>query len=152
MDLGGNQNMPWNFWNTLFVEDFSTWPMNSAFSMDALDMAPVSTDVHDMPMPDHGTPTNFPIEEQSPSEFNLPPPIIDLVSIWFTKLPGSDEQLPNLPPSPAATTPNDQCIDATVDDQYRLRLRKVFLTPPPQDNRLPSSDFIVICATLAPSQ
>jgi hypothetical protein len=112
----------------------------------------VSTHVYDMPMPDHGPPTNFPIEEQSPSEFNLPPPIVDLAPIWFIKLPGSDEQLPNSLPSPAATTPNDHRSNATVDDQYCFRLSKVFLTPPSQDNRLPSSDFMVICATLTPYQ
>ncbi len=144
MDLSVNQDRPWDFWNAPFVEDFSTWPMNGAFSMDAVDMVPGGTHMHDIPMQNHATLTNnFPIEEQSPSEFNLPKPVVNLASIWFTKLPGSDVQFHNSPPSPAATTPNDQRSDATVDDKYRLRLSKVFLTPPPQDNRLPSSDFMV---------
>lgn len=144
MDLGGSQNRPWDFWNTPFVEDFSTWPMNGAFSMDAIDMALVGTNVQDMPTPDQELSTNFSIEEKSLSEFNLPPPVLNLAAIWFTKLPNTDEQLPNSPPSPAATTPNDQRSEVTdVGDQYHLRLRKVLLTPPPQDNRLPSSDFMV---------
>jgi hypothetical protein len=86
--------------------------MNGNFSMHAMEIATTGSNIDDMRMMNRQTPCNFPApDDQSPSEFNPPPPVINLAGIWFTKLRGSEEHMSHSPPSPTATTPTDPQLD-----------------------------------------
>lgn len=115
--------------------------------MDTVSLAvtAIENEVQDMLMQDPQLSSMAQNPDPSPSEFTLPPPVVNLGRIWFTKARGAKEQPRYLLPSSIATTsPLPQQDDLThVDDQYRQRLSKVFLRPVPQDDPLPSSDFLV---------
>jgi hypothetical protein len=116
----GSQAGTWDFWNTQFVEDFSTWPIYANYSMDADDVVPIGVTTNDMATMSGQTPGHFRgPEEHDPSGSSLPPPVTELSEIWFTKLRSNDEQLL----SPSTTIPIGPQLDATeIDEQYRLTL------------------------------
>jgi len=144
-DLVGSPTQALDFWNALSVDGFPAWPLNDGFVLDATEMQPTATNGHNAQIHDHDFTENGVISgEPSPSEFDLPPPVLDLAKIWVTNLQSNDD--PSLLSRKASPrmTPLPYTGDITdVDDHYRLRLSKVLLTPPPQQDPLPSSDFLV---------
>jgi hypothetical protein len=140
-DLVGTPNIPLDFWNMPFTEDFSAWSMNGGLSLDAIDMPPTTIDTQMLDR--EPTIHTYTPAEPSPSEFDLPPPVLDLGKIWFTNLQSSEERLQHPPMVSPATTPAAHHNHATdVDDNYRLRLSKSLVSSPPQQDPLPSSDFL----------
>jgi hypothetical protein len=139
----------WNFdsmpFNTQLLEDFSMWSVPGGLSLETINFASPPVNVQDVQMLDPALSRNIPpLDGPSPSEFTLPPPVTNLGKMWFTKFQDAEEQPQYFKSSSVVRTPGSDQEDIThVDDQYRERLSKAFLRPLPQDEPLPSSDFLV---------
>ena len=148
-DQASTSTTLWNFdsmpFSTQFLEDFPMWSVPGEVSLEAITFGATPVNVQDLQMLDPALFGNTPpLDGPSPSEFVLPPPVTNLGKMWFTKLQDAEEQPQYFKSSSVARTPGSDQEDIThVDDHYRERLCKAFLRPPPQEEPLPSSDFLV---------
>ncbi|KFZ01298.1 hypothetical protein V500_00813 [Pseudogymnoascus sp. VKM F-4518 (FW-2643)] len=137
----------WDFSDMQFTEDFPVWAIHGGFSVDTFNLAATAleNDVQDMQMLDPELSNRAQNPDSKLSEFTLPPPVVNLENIWFTKVQDVMEQPRYL--LPFSTAPTDPVPQQDVGDQYRQHLSKSLLHPAPQDDPLPSSDFLNLCVS-----
>jgi hypothetical protein len=74
---------------------------------------------------------------------DMGPSSTDLEKMWFTRLSSPKEDSTRFTPFSPAQSPTASVSDVVdISDQYRLRLSKEIFSPLPQDDPLPSSDFL----------
>ena len=140
VDTTGNM---WDLNNLQFIDD-SAWSFNSDFWMNAVGVEATSSHPLNGPLLSPG----YPNDEYSSNRQDAPRPtrspiILDLRSLWITKIHSGEETL-DLPPSSPVQTPSSGPEDAThIDEQYRRGLTNAFIYQLPQDVSVPSSEFLV---------
>jgi hypothetical protein len=88
-------------------------------------------------------PRNSNASRATQSGSDMEPSSPDLEKMWFTRLSSPEEDSTRFTPLSPAQSPTASVSDvADISDQYRLRLSKEIFSPLPQDDPLPSSDFL----------
>jgi hypothetical protein len=138
-DIFGPEIGSWDFGNSSMMEMFQIGP--GGYSMQAGQIA-------SEPMLLQNTqplqlPRNSNASRATQSGSDMEPSSPDLEKMWFTRLSSPEEDSTRFTPLSPAQSPTASVSDvADISDQYRLRLSKEIFSPLPQDDPLPSSDFL----------
>jgi hypothetical protein len=143
----------WDFHNLEFMEDTPLWTIDNGFPMNGIDNG---TSEHfqaiDMQNFDFSGDRDISNGQDLPQKPGLPA-VMDMRSIWFTKVQRSDEN-PYHPFFLAETTPTSQPTSSPrepeiVDEECRRDLTRSLVHPFPQEDLLPSSGFLVRISSFA---
>ena len=137
----------WDFYNLDFMEETPLWTIDDSFSMTGVEEGNLGQ-LQDPPLQafDYTCGNNV-MNSHKLSENVRPPAVLDMRSIWFTKVQRSDAN-PYHPFFLAETTPTSQPTSSPrepeiVDEEYRRDLTKSLVHPFPQEDLLPSPAFLV---------
>jgi hypothetical protein len=140
-DIFGPEIGSWDFGNSSMMEMFQIGTTGDGYSMQTGQFA-------SEPMLLQNTqplqvPRNSNASRAAQSGSNMEPSSLDLQKMWFTRLSSPEEDSSRFTPLSPAQSPTASVSDvADISDQYRLRLSKEIFSPLPQDDPLPSSDFL----------
>jgi hypothetical protein len=138
----------WDFHNLDFMEETPLWAIDNSFAINGIQDG-TSAQLEDLQL--HGFDYSGGHDISNGHELSGKPgtpAILDLRSIWFTKVQRSDES-PYHPFFLAETTPTSQPTSSPrepeiVDEECRRDLTRSLVHPFPQEDLLPSSAFLVV--------
>ena len=139
----------WDFESVGFLNDAPLWNMNGGFMMNEMGIP----QMHDFPMDTEPEFVDSNVPHDRVDNPSLPcgrksPAVMDMRDIWFTNIK-RDDHLCNRTPSitqrrtsvsKSVTSPDGPEL---VDEDCRRELSKALTHPPPQEDLLPSSRFLV---------
>jgi len=141
-DIFGPEIGLWDFGNSSMMEMFQIGTTGGGYSMQAGHIASEPMSLQNM-QPSQ-VPRNSNASRPTQSGSNMEPSSPDLQKMWFTRLSSPEEASTRFTPLSPAQSPTATVSDvADISDQYRLRLSREIFSPLPQDEPLPSSEFLV---------
>jgi hypothetical protein len=140
-DIFGPEIGLWDFGNSSMMEIFQIGTTGGDYSMQTGHIALEPMSVRNTQPSQVSRNSNALRATQSGS--NTEPSSPDLQKMWFTRLSSPEKDSTRFTPLSPAQSPTATVSDvADISDQYRLRLSKEIFSPLPQDEPLPSSDFL----------
>lgn len=147
MDHDAGANI-WDFSNVELMDDCLLWEQNSGFQTDVFRAAEIMESRRDVQLQSPGCSGDFQLSDgNNRSTKTELPPVLDLGNMWFTKIHRKGESLYDSPFTPASTSTYQSNLSPRVPEvvveDCRLGLSKALIPPSPQDDLLPSSEFLV---------
>ncbi|KAE9376327.1 hypothetical protein N431DRAFT_501240 [Stipitochalara longipes BDJ] len=147
LGFGTGANL-WDFQNLDFMDETPLWAIDNSFSVNGVEDGNLGQlqDIQLQAFDYSGgntTVNGYDLSEKPP------PPVLDMRSIWFTKVQRSDEN-PYHPFFLTETTPTSQPTSSPrepeiVDEECRRNLTRSLVHPFPQEDLLPSPGFLNLC-------